>query len=102
MPIQMPSNTNVISRDPDIFAFKVFCGDAFIDNRDVPGDPSQGLTHRLRGSRDVIEQPKPSQFRLLTEVKSEILILQRARGEVQKPDLRLGAEPGMNVFDLLF
>src|SRR5215475_1176010 len=96
MPIEMSGNTNVFNRDPDVFAFMIFHGEAFIGHRDVPGQPSQGLTQSARRSRGVIDQPEPSNFSLLTEVKSKILVLQRSRGDIEKPDLRWDTEPGIN------
>src|SRR5262249_2843196 len=91
MAIPRPANNNVRTHQPDIFAFKVFYGHAFIDDRGVPSGPSQGLTQSLRGSRGVIDLPVLSKVSLLTEVKSKIFVLQCARGEIQKPHLTLDA-----------
>ena len=101
MSIQVSGNTYVIEYDPDVTASKIFWGHAFVDHRDVPRDPSQSLTQSLGGSRNVIDQSQISKFSHLTEVKSKIPVLQRARGEIQKPDLTLDTESRINILDLL-
>jgi len=97
------AKTNMIKYDPNIFASKISWRHALIDHRAVPRHPPQGLTQSVRGSRDVIEEPKLLRFsELLTEVKSKKLVLQRARGEVQKPDLTFDTEAGISILDMLF
>src|SRR5262245_7572283 len=101
MHVQVSGNTNVSNHDPDILTSNIFRGHSFVGHRAIPHYPSQGLTQRVRGGRDVIEQPDLSKISHLTEVKSKKLVVYRTRGKVKKPDLTWDTEPGINLLDFL-
>src|SRR6516162_6646500 len=79
MPIEVPGNTDVFNHYPNICAFKIFQGQAFIGHRAVSRHPSQGLTQNFGRGWDVVKQSQLSKIGLMSEVKSEKLVLQRVR-----------------------
>ena len=82
MSIRMSGNPDVIERDPEILAFRIFHGYALIDNRAVPRGALQRLTQRFGGSRNIIKPSLLSKIDGLSEVKSEQLVAQGAGDEV--------------------
>src|SRR3981081_928946 len=97
----MAGNTDVIERNPDILAFQIFHGYALIDNRAVPRRALQGLTQHFGGSRNIIEPSQLSKIDGLSEVKSEQIVVEGVRDEIQKANLTSDVEASVTIPDLL-
>src|SRR5215831_17533036 len=100
MPIRMPLDADIREGQPKLFSLAHPQGNALIDDRAVALGSTKGITQKLAGTHDVVEQPDLAKIIVARQMKSEKTILQRVRDELKKFDLTLRREPNIIIFDL--
>ena len=100
MPIRVPSDPDIAKQDRYVIAFVTLERNAVVHGGAVACHALQGLVQYRRGCEDVIHQSDFPQIEALGEVETEEFILQRDRGELEKPDLRAHRKADGEIFGL--
>jgi hypothetical protein len=97
VPVHMPRNAGKVDTDPYRCPGHAAHHDAFGGDGAVPFCPSQSVAESLGGGENEIEQFDPSEIELPGEVKSEEVIPQRVRSQIQEPDLPVRRQPSIGI-----
>src|SRR5215831_19266696 len=100
MPIRHPLDADIRERHPKLFALAYMQRNAFIDDCGVALRSFKGLAQKLGGIKDVIEQPDLAKIKVARKMKSEKVILQCIRDQLDKFDLTLHRKSIVIIFDL--
>ena len=76
-------------------------GNAFIDDRAVALRSAKGVAKQLGRIPHIIEQPDLAKIIVASKMKSEKIIVQGVRDQLDKFDLSFRREPNAFIFDLL-
>ena len=76
MPIRHPLDADVRQSPANLFSLPHLQRNAFIDDRGVALRSFEGITQKLGGIKDVIEEPDLAKIKVARKVKSEKIILQ--------------------------
>jgi len=101
MPIRTPFHPDVRYDQRKLFSLLDAQANALIDKRAVALTSAKGLPQQIGGIQDIIEQPYFSVVDISFKKKSEKIILQCLRDQLDKFDLGLRIEPNVFFFDLL-
>src|SRR5262249_37778279 len=101
MPIRKPLDTDMGEGHRKLFSLTQVQGNAFIDDRAVALRPAKSVAQQLGGIQHIIERPDLAKIIVARNMKSEKIILQCVRDQLDKSDLTLHGEPNAIVFDLL-
>src|SRR5260370_34039187 len=100
MPVEVTTDADIANGYDDISPVGVAQRNTFVDDRAVSRCPLQGLAHRFRGRRDIIEPSDLPKIGLEGKTEPEKIVLQVTGDEVEKVDLITNSETGARVLDL--
>jgi hypothetical protein len=100
MPVGMPRNAEIIENQRNVVPLDTAQRDRLIRDRAVARHSLQGVAQHFRGRQDIIEQAGLSQVELPAQVKSQEVVLQGVRRQLDKPDLILGVDASAAILDL--
>jgi hypothetical protein len=101
MPIRTPCYPDVRYDQRKLFSLPHAQANAFIDERALALASAKSVRQPIGGIQDIIEQPYLPKVRIARQMKSEKVILQCIRDQLDKFDLALHSEPNVFFFDLL-
>src|SRR6476660_1376828 len=97
----MPRHPGIFEIDPYPLSLTQPESNTFVDDRAVAHSPLQSLAKRVRRNQDVIKQSSHTKVEFLSEVKPEMIVLERGCRQLEKPDLTFYGNASVRIIDLL-